>query len=239
MGWIKQVRLLPVAIIAAGLLLTIKVGGLFDSFNEVIDSVSVSESHARSLPEEPLKADSEARGLVPMEGSEALDETDLAMTDGDVADVVLVDDLFDPMELNATEFALLQDLSARRETLDERGRELDLREKMLLAAERQVDDKIAELKDIEKTIDELLRQYDDEQSARIDSLVKIYQNMKPKDAAQIFAQLDLPVLLDVLERMHEAKSALILALLDPQRAKMLTIELAERGRLPETAGSRF
>lgn len=239
MGWVKKIRLLPIAIFAAALLLTVKVGGLFDSFDEVIESVSVSESHAQSLPEKPLEADAEARGLVPVEGTEAVDETDLAMSDGNAADVAFADDLFDPMELSATEFALLQDLSARRETLDDRSRELDLREKMLLAAERQVDDKIAELKDIEKTIDELLREYDEEQSARIDSLVKIYQSMKPKDAAQIFAELDLPVLLDVLERMREAKSALILALLDPERAKMLTIELAERGRLPETAGSRY
>ena len=239
MGWIKKIRLLPVAIFAAGLLLTVKVGGLFDSFNEVIESVSVSESYAQSMPEEPLEANVEARGLVPVEGTEAAGETDLAMSDDNTANVVLADDLFDPMELNATEFALLQDLSARRETLDERGRELDLREKMLLAAERQVDDKIVELKEIEKTIEGLLRQHDEEQSARIDSLVKIYQSMKPKNAARIFAELDLPVLLDVLERMREAKSALILALLDPERAKTLTIELAERGRLPETAGSRF
>lgn len=239
MGWIKSIRLLPVAIFAAGLLLTVKLGGLFESFDDVIASVSVSESRAQSLPEEPLEADAEARGLVPVEGTGAASESGPAMSDGDATKVVLADDLFDPMELSATEFALLQDLSARRETLDDRGRELDLREKMLLAAERQVDDKIAELKEIEKTIDGLLRQYDEEQSARIDSLVKIYQNMKPKDAAQIFAELDLPVLLDVLERMREAKSALILALLDPERAKMLTIELAERGRLPETAESRF
>ena len=56
MGWIKKIRLLPVAIFAAGLLLTVKVGGLFDSFNEVIESVSVSESYAQSMPEEPLEA---------------------------------------------------------------------------------------------------------------------------------------------------------------------------------------
>ncbi|MCZ6722083.1 MAG: hypothetical protein O7A65_11160 [Proteobacteria bacterium] len=68
------------------------------------------------------------------------------------------------------------------------------------------------------------------------SLVKIYQNMKPKDAARIFNELDFDVLVEVLERMRETSAAPILARMDSERAKALTLELAERGRLPETAG---
>jgi flagellar motility protein MotE (MotC chaperone) len=69
-------------------------------------------------------------------------------------------------------------------------------------------------------------------SARLQSLVKIYENMKPKDAARIFDQLDMDVLLDVVERMKEARVAPILALVNPQRAQDITIQLAERRKLP-------
>ena len=237
MAIFAKFRLLPVAIFAAVLLLTVKAGTMWSDFDDVMANISVAESKAQEQPPEPPDADSDLRGFEPVEGA----DTDAAATDlmDDPVATTAVEDLFDPMALNATEFALLQDLATRRESLDDRDRELDLREKMLLAAERQVDGKIAELKEIEKPISKLLEQYDEEQAARIDSLVKIYQNMKPKDAARIFAELDTDVLLDVLGRMREAKTAPILALMDPNRAQTLTIELAERGRLPETAASRY
>jgi flagellar motility protein MotE (MotC chaperone) len=56
--------------------------------------------------------------------------------------------------------------------------------------------------------------------------------MKPKDAARILERLELPILLDVLERMREAKVAPILADMDPAKAKTVTAALAERRNLP-------
>ena len=132
--------------------------------------------------------------------------------------------------------ALLHDLSARRTELDRRERQIDLREKVLIVAEDRVQKKIGELKNVEVTVLDLLRRYDEQENARMGSLVKIYQNMKPKDAARIFNELDFGVLVEVLERMRETSAAPILARMDPERAKALTLELAERGRLPETAG---
>ena len=64
-------------------------------------------------------------------------------------------------------------------------------------------------------------------------LVKIYESMKPKDAARIFAELELSILLDVISRMREQKSASILAAMDPIQAKTVTSELALRNQLPE------
>jgi flagellar motility protein MotE (MotC chaperone) len=66
----------------------------------------------------------------------------------------------------------------------------------------------------------------------MESLVKIYESMKPKDAARIFEALELPILLDVMERMREAKSAPILAAMDPMKAKEVTSSLAERRTIP-------
>ena len=64
------------------------------------------------------------------------------------------------------------------------------------------------------------------------SLVKVYENMKPKDAARIFEKLDMPVLLQVVERMKEQKLAAVLAEMDPGKAKSVTIELATQHQLP-------
>ena len=56
--------------------------------------------------------------------------------------------------------------------------------------------------------------------------------MKPKNAARIFERLEMEILLDVVERMREAKTSLIFAAMDPAKAKAVTSRLAERRELP-------
>ena len=70
---------------------------------------------------------------------------------------------------------------------------------------------------------------------RLTSLVKIYENMKPKEAATIFNTLDLDVLLAVVGRMNERKTSPILAAMDPDKARIVTIKLAEQRKLPQAA----
>ena len=62
--------------------------------------------------------------------------------------------------------------------------------------------------------------------------MKIYEAMKPKEAARIVEKLDMPVLLDVVERMKERKASAVLAKMDPAKAKSVTLELAQRRDLP-------
>ena len=126
----------------------------------------------------------------------------------------------DVPSFSQVEVDLLQDLRARRDTLDTRDRAQDLRERLLEAAEARIDQKIAELKAIEETIRALLVQHDEEKEEAMRRLVKMYENMKPKDAARIFTELDMEILLDVAERMREVKMAPILAAMaaDPRRA---------------------
>ncbi|MFV3128382.1 magnesium transporter MgtE N-terminal domain-containing protein [Niveispirillum sp. KHB5.9] len=131
-----------------------------------------------------------------------------------------------------TEVELLQRLQERREQLDSRGRELDQREAMLTAAETRFDQKITELQNLKKEIQGLLTQANAEQQAQLDSLVKIYETMKPADAAKIFNNLENNVLLNVISRMKEAKVAPVFAAMDEKRAQEVTILLAARKRLP-------
>ena len=58
-------------------------------------------------------------------------------------------------------------------------------------------------------------------------LVKVYETMKPKDAATIFNELSMPVLLQVLDRMKDTKTASIMAAMNPEKARDVTAELAQ------------
>ena len=54
--------------------------------------------------------------------------------------------------------------------------------------------------------------------------MKLYEAMKPRDAATIFNDLEMPVLLQVVDRMKEAKAAPVLAAMQPDKARDLTAQ---------------
>ena len=91
--------------------------------------------------------------------------------------------------------------------LAQRREELDIRE-------RSIEQKAGVLKAAEAQID-----------------VKIAK-LKPKEAARLFNDMEMSLLVRVFEQMKESKSAPILALMDSAKANALTSELANKRTLP-------
>ncbi len=145
-------------------------------------------------------------------------------------------DVGEPVLFTRGEVDMLQSLQTRREKLDEREDGLRLKEDLLKVTEKRIEEKITELKQIEATIQDLLKKHDAQEEKKIQKLVKMYEAMKPKDAARIFESLDMSILLQVVERMKERKVAPVLAAMQSLSAKQLTTELAVRKRLPKTGG---
>jgi flagellar motility protein MotE (MotC chaperone) len=133
---------------------------------------------------------------------------------------------------SASEVEILQDLAKRRDELDKREQQIGQREALLKAAGGEVDRKIAELNKLRSELEDLLNKQKTAEDERINSLVKIYENMKPKDAANIFNTLDMDVLLPVIAKISERKASPILAAMDPDKAREVTIKLAEQRKLP-------
>lgn len=136
-------------------------------------------------------------------------------------------------EYTDEEVKVLQNLSKRREQIEQRERDLDQREKLLQAAEKKVDEKVAELDKLKKNIEGLLDKQSKLQDERVAQLVKIYENMKPKDAANIFNEMDFDVLLGIIDKMSERKVAPVLAAMDPVRAREVSARIAEQKALPK------
>jgi flagellar motility protein MotE (MotC chaperone) len=134
---------------------------------------------------------------------------------------------------SASELETLQSLAKRRDELDKREQAISQREALLKAASGEVDRKIAELNKIRGELEDLLNKQKTAEDERINSLVKIYENMKPKDAANIFNTLEMDVLLPVIAKISERKASPILAAMDPEKARQVTIKLAEQKKLPQ------
>ena len=129
-----------------------------------------------------------------------------------------------------SELAVLEGLANRRKHLDKRVRELELRENLLMAAEKRVEVRITELKSIESRIESELKRRDNVRNEQYGRLVKMYSGMKPKDAARIFDRLDINALTDLVARMKPRIMSTILASMAPAAAERLTLEIALRGR---------
>jgi flagellar motility protein MotE (MotC chaperone) len=228
-----RIRLLPALMGALALMMTVKLGGLWQEL-----SISVGSETAAQTQEQPAAADAqpaqdtqtaaqsapeaapapaEAPGEQPQQTPPAAGATEAAI---------------DPFSYTDEEVEVLQQLSKRRAELDARARQIDQRETLVTAAEQRMDQKMAELKAMQSTLQELLKKRSDAEEAQLQSLVKIYENMKPKAAAGVFEELDMDILLEVVGRMKERKVAPILAMMTPTKAKEVTFELAQRQQLP-------
>ncbi len=149
---------------------------------------------------------------------------------GETPDWVDADD--SDTEFSTVRTELYDNLAKRREELDKREADMVTREALLRAAEQEIDRKYNELAQLRGEIEKLLQKQSDEEQARIVSLVKIYEGMKPADAARIFDTLDIDVLMQVMSKMSERKLSPIMAAMNPERAKTMTIMLAEQKQLP-------
>ena len=135
------------------------------------------------------------------------------------------------------ERAILERLSDRRQQLDARNEELEMRENLLKAAEKRVEARVAELKDLEAKVKTVLDQRDQNELKRFKSIVAMYEAMKPKDAARIFDRLDLKILVDVATQMKPAIMSAIMAQMSPEAAERLTVELAHRASTQQTTSA--
>jgi len=131
------------------------------------------------------------------------------------------------MEVSPSERALLQDLRRRREQLDIREHALDERNTVIQAVGERLQEKIDHLGELQAHIGQLDTARKERQGANWGGLVKIYESMKPRDAAAIFDVLDMHVLLEVLDRMNERKAGAVLAAMQPERARLATQMLAQ------------
>lgn len=134
--------------------------------------------------------------------------------------------------LSQDEVQVLQALGARRVALDQRATSLETEDALMNAAQQRLDERLAELRRLEGTVQALLGQLDEAQEQRLTSLVDVYQRMRAKDAATVFDGLDDDVLVQVASRMRQANLAEVMGRMSPERARALTTMLAERSRPP-------
>lgn len=235
---LQRLRILPLLILVAAAMFTLKLGTIWQDIAGLNASLSARRAVAADADVSPQNA-------APAEGprTEARD----GGADAPAADAPAEmpsaappagDDSFDPRELSQSEIRLLQALADRRKALDVRETALNQREALLKAAEQRILDKQANLETMRTEVKSLLGQLDEQEKTRISNLVKLYENMKPREAAEILNDLELSVLLSVVQRMNVRRLAPVLAAMDADKARAVTRAMASREKSQEAIAGR-
>lgn len=223
----RNIRVLPVVLVAIFGLAVLKIAGLVLDGGYVFDyrPGSNKPSWAQETINFPGRSydTSDITGSVEKEKEKPKEEAK-----PEVAKVESTPQPEQAPTVSASERAILERLQARRQELEARAREIDIRESLLKAAEKRAEGRVEELKAIESRITGATQQKADEDAARFKGIITMYEGMKPKDAAKVFDRLEMPVLFEIASHIAPRKMSDILGLMQPEVAERLTVEMARR-----------
>jgi flagellar motility protein MotE (MotC chaperone) len=233
----RDIRVIPVVLIAIFGLAVLKVAGLVIDGGYVFDYQP--QKTTRSWAQETLnfpgsKIDpADVTGSTPKPKEEAAKPAapapEVAKPDG----VVVYPEQTQPV--SASERAILERLQSRRQELEARAREIDIRENLLKAAEKRIESRVEEMKAVESRITTATGQKAETDAARFKGIITMYEGMKPKDAAKVFDRLEMSVLFEIASQIAPRKMSDILGLMAPEAAERLTIEMARRAGSDKSA----
>jgi flagellar motility protein MotE (MotC chaperone) len=229
----RDIRVIPVVLIAIFGLVVLKIAGLVIDGGYVFDYQpdSTRPSWAQETFNFPAgnKADaSDVTGSVPEKPKETESAKPAVAPPVTKPEPVVIHPEENQQPVSPSERAILERLQARRQELEARAREIDIRESLLKAAEKRIESKVEEMKAVESRISTSSDQKAEADSARFKGIVTMYEAMKPKDAARVFDRLEMPVLIEIASQIAPRKMSDILGLMQSDAAERLTVELARR-----------
>lgn len=111
--------------------------------------------------------------------------------------------------------------------LNERERILAEKEALLKALQKDIEDKLARLEEIQRNIEAFKKEQERLKNEKIDSLVKIYGSMKPKEASKLLEKLDDDLVVSIISRMTTDQAAKIIANMDVKKAAEISQKLSK------------
>jgi len=124
--------------------------------------------------------------------------------------------------------AMIAAILEREASLDALEQTLMDREQVLRVAKLRLEDQLVVLEDAEKRLAETLAIADNATEKDLARLTAVYENMKPKEAAQIFETMDVTFAAGFLSRMRPDSAAGILSSVDKTMAYAISVAMAGR-----------
>ena len=127
--------------------------------------------------------------------------------------------------------ALLVQMTQREQALRLRETELTEREALLAAAVERLQTQIVALQSAEQSLSATMALADRAAEDDIARMVRVFQSMKPDEAARVFTEMDPDFAAGFLSRLDPDAAAAIMAGLEPRQAYLLSTIVAGRNAL--------
>jgi len=233
----RDIRVIPVVLIAIFGLAVLKVAGLVIDGGYVFDYQP--QTTRRSWAQETFNFPTGKNNVADITGSVQEKPKEEAAKPAAALDAAKPDGVIAKPEqsqpVSPAERAILERLQSRRQELEARAREIDIRESLLKAAEKRIESRVEELKAVESRISTATGQKNEADAARFKGIITMYEAMKPKDAAKVFDRLEMPVLIELASQIAPRKMSDILGQMSAEAAERLTVELARRAGADKSA----
>lgn len=136
----------------------------------------------------------------------------------------------DPADYEAAE-RVFQDMAVERDRIQREKEELLQTRQAAAVQEKVVAASIERLQGVIAELESKQAVYAEERERSAAKLAKMYEAMKPNQAAPIMSALDLEIILDIMSRMKERQAAKILANMDAGLAAQVSTRMSMKGGL--------
>ncbi len=216
MGYSSVIRVLTVS---AALFFVIKIMAVVESGLSVVSSLSLGQV---AIAQEPPAA---GENQFEKNANQGAEPVSASVSEEKVTSVEEI------RQLSDEEIQILQRLSERKKRLVKWSNDLKMKEDVLALTEEKIDRKLHDMRALKKEVEKSLEEYRKVEEGKTQSLVKIYEGMKPKNAADIISKMKIEDSVPIVTRMKEKNAAEILSKMEPQTAKEITTKLTQIGKL--------
>ena len=129
-------------------------------------------------------------------------------------------------EVDRAETDLARDILARRSDIDGEQKGLEDQRRILDAAKAALDEKMRDLDNSMAALAERQAAHKETMAAETERLVKIYEEMPPKEAAAIFNIMDIHVLVSLASKMNPRKISAVMGYMVPERVNLVSQYMA-------------
>ncbi len=124
--------------------------------------------------------------------------------------------------------AMLKGFQKREARLEQQEQAMVSRQQALIASDRQIESKLVRLEAAEQKLRQTMAMADTASESDVGRLTKVYETMKPKQAAALFEEMTPEFAAGFLGRMRPEAAAGIMAGLSPPAAHTISVVLAGR-----------
>lgn len=212
-----MLRLLPYLLI---LLVCLFFSKLMNVMEEYVGILNIQESQAQLDKPDLKKEDPKNLNINKDADIKNLQKTDVSSN------------IQNDFQLNS-EKQLLQQLRKRRTEIESNKDELPAEKMALESIKQYIDNRLDVLENLQNKLKPQFSNTHQNDGKKIQKLVKVYESMKPKEAAKIFNDLQIGVLVEMTLNMKESRLAAILSEMKPEKARELTSILATQSDIVE------